>query len=297
VHQADRRGGLAENWRLFRSLRRERFDLVLDYSEGDRGALGGLASGAGERIGYRGKKSHIFRNLSHTRLIPDRTLPEALARNISQSHAQALALLGHPVGEIPLPQVCFSPDGEQKAQNFLRQNALEPGQRYVLFHLTTQRIRQWPEKHCLEAINWVNENVGQVLLTGGSDPTELEFVNSLIAEADRPVINAAGALDLDSLSALVNGAALFVGVDSLLGHLAGALGRPTVSVFGPYSAAHFAPRGPQVKVARVDCPRYPCVSSGGPGQGGCRPSGYSGCLEDMSFQTYVRPLIESFCRA
>ena len=292
VHLADRRGGAAASWKLFRALRREKFSLILDYSEGDRGAFWGLATGARERIGYRSKKNHYFRNWSHTKLIPDRAL--ALDRNISYSHAQALALLGRPADVIPLPQVCFTPAGAEKAQNFLRQNGLKPGQAYYLFHMTTrERIRQWPAEHCLEAVNWVNNNLGPVVLAAWSDPAEMEFVAGLIAAADKPVINAAGVLDLDALTALINGSTLFVGVDSLLGHLAGALGRPTVSVFGPYADVHWAPRGPLVKVAHVDRPCRPCVRRGGvPGEGGCRGGGLSGCLEDLSFQTYVRPLIE-----
>jgi len=285
VHQSDRRDGLIRGWHLLRELRREKFDLVLDYSEGDRGAFWSLITGAGERIGYRSKKSHFFRNLSHTRLLPDRTL--VLDRHISACHAEALSLLGRPAEEIPLPEVYFSAEGAAKALAFLNEHGLVPGQPYSLFHLTAREpIKQWPRDHCLEAVNWVAEKVGPVILTAWSAPAELNFVAGLTEAARVPVINSAGALDLDTLMALVHGAALFVGIDSLVGHLAGALGRPTVSLFGPYSDVHWAPRGPRVRVAHVDRPCRPCL------RGGCRLGGISGCLEDLSFSVYVRPLIE-----
>lgn len=289
VHQSGRRGGAAEGWRLWRELRREQFDLVLDYSEGDRGAFWGLATGALERIGYRSKKNHYFRNWAHTRLLPDRTL--VLDRHISACHADALALLGRPPAEIPWPEVFFSPDGAAKARNFLAKHGLAPGRPYALFHLTAREpIKQWPLARCLEALDWVTANVGPVILTAWSAPAEMEFVTGLAEAARGPVINAAGDLDLDALMAVTNGAALFVGIDSLVGHLAGALGRPTVSLFGPYSDVHWAPRGPRVKVARLERPCRPCLL------GGCRGNWVSGCLEDLLFDVHVRPLIEQVLR-
>lgn len=284
VHQSDRKGGPAQGLRLFRELRREKFDLVLDYSEGDRGAFWGLAAGAGERVGYRSKPSHFFRNLSHTRLLPDRSL--VLDRHISACHAEALTMLGHPPRELPLPAVYFSAAGAEKSAAFLKDNGLG-GRPYALFHFTSREpAKQWPRTHCLKALNWAAKEVGPVILTAWSAPAETEFVAGLVREAEGPVINAAGAFDLDTLMAVVDGAALFVGIDSLVGHLAGALGRPTVSIFGHYSDVHWAPRGPMVRVAHVNRPCRPCL------RGGCRPGGVSGCLEDLDFHACVRPLIE-----
>lgn len=292
IHIADRHGGLKSSWRLFRDLRREKFDLVLDYSEGDRGAFWALATLAKERIGYRCHKPHYFRNFVQTRLMPDRAA--ALDRNISVCHAEALTLLGHQPTHIPLPQVFFSSHGQDSAKAFLQKHHLAEGKRFSLFHMTSREIiRQWPRAHCLEAINWTLTHVGPIVLTAWSDPREMEFVDDLIKSADGPVINAAGVLDLDGLMALTNEASLVVAVDSMVGHLGGALGRPTVSIFGPYADVHWAPRGELVRVAHVDdraC--RPCVRIGNTPGGGCRPGGVSGCLEDLDFDTYVRPLIQ-----
>jgi ADP-heptose:LPS heptosyltransferase len=97
------------------------------------------------------------------------------------------------------------------------------------------------------------------------------------------VINAVGQLDLDTLMAVLNGSAIFLGIDSLLGHLSAALGRPTVSIIGPESEIHWAPRGKFSQFVCLDRPCRPCV------KGGCRPGGSSGCLDDLPFDDLVRP--------
>ena len=53
---------------------------------------------------------------------------------------------------------------------------------------------------------------------------------------------------LETLSAVLAAASLFVGNDSGVSHLAGAVGAPTVPLFGPTRAEHFSPQGPRVEV-------------------------------------------------
>src|SRR2546422_10820771 len=46
------RGGLAKQWRFVWDLRRRRFDLVIDLTDGDRSTLLGWLSGTPVRLGY-----------------------------------------------------------------------------------------------------------------------------------------------------------------------------------------------------------------------------------------------------
>ena len=54
--------------------------------------------------------------------------------------------------------------------------------------------------------------------------------------------------DLAQLAGILDRATLYLGNDSGVTHLAAALGRPTVAVFGPTDPALWRPRGPQVRV-------------------------------------------------
>jgi ADP-heptose:LPS heptosyltransferase len=54
--------------------------------------------------------------------------------------------------------------------------------------------------------------------------------------------------DLERLAGILQGAALYLGNDSGVTHLAAGLGVPTVAVFGPTDPALWRPRGPRVRV-------------------------------------------------
>ena len=62
-------------------------------------------------------------------------------------------------------------------------------------------------------------------------------------------IDLAGMLSLPEAAACLARAALFVGNDSGLMHLAAAAGAPTLGLFGPTPAAEYAPAGPRTGVA------------------------------------------------
>lgn len=84
----------------------------------------------------------------------------------------------------------------------------------------------------------------------------------------------AGRTSLAAMSAVCAGAAVVVSNDSGLAHLAGAVGAPTVTVFGSTSSAWTAPLGPRVAVAQRPPVCSPCFART------CR-IGY-GCLEAVS---------------
>ena len=60
-----------------------------------------------------------------------------------------------------------------------------------------------------------------------------------------------GEVDLPTAYACLSRAALFIGNDSGLMHLAAASGIPTLGLFGPSRAERYAPFGPNCAVART----------------------------------------------
>jgi len=90
-----------------------------------------------------------------------------------------------------------------------------------------------------------------VVLLGG--PDEMRVVDALRAElvADGlGVIATAGALDLLACAAVLERAALFVGNDSGLMHMSGAMRTPTLGLFGPTDERVYGPRGPRARSIR-----------------------------------------------
>jgi ADP-heptose:LPS heptosyltransferase len=77
----------------------------------------------------------------------------------------------------------------------------------------------------------------------------LRVVNALPAGR---VIDLAGKIDLLAVAACLKRAALFVGNDSGLMHMAAAAGVPTLGLFGPSPPVQYAPWGPLAAIAETD---------------------------------------------
>jgi ADP-heptose:LPS heptosyltransferase len=67
-------------------------------------------------------------------------------------------------------------------------------------------------------------------------------------------IDLVGRTDLLTAAAALGRCALFIGNDTGLMHMAAAVGVPTVGLFGPSPATHYAPWGPRTAVAQTERP-------------------------------------------
>lgn len=112
-----------------------------------------------------------------------------------------------------------------------------------------------------EAKRWPLENFATLLETLTAEPRVRIVVVAGYAEADivdrlLPLLRAAKPLvaadwPLPPTAALIAHAAVFVGHDSGLTHLAAAFGRPTVAIFGPTDPEIWGPRGEAVTIVRM----------------------------------------------
>jgi heptosyltransferase-3 len=73
-----------------------------------------------------------------------------------------------------------------------------------------------------------------VVVTQGRDAEEQAYVDQLF-QGDASIIRERGRLDWAGLSALLKGAAVYIGPDTSVTHLAAGSGCPTVALYGPTS--------------------------------------------------------------
>jgi heptosyltransferase III len=109
-----------------------------------------------------------------------------------------------------------------------------------------------------------------ILLGGPEDAADLAALEQDLNTNGFDVRVAAGALDLLACAALLKRAALYVGNDSGLMHLSGAMRAPTLGLFGPTDERVYGPRGPKARTvrgapyetlfARIDLKAVPQVS-------------------------------------
>lgn len=117
-----------------------------------------------------------------------------------------------------------------------------PGARgYVVVQAeTTIRYKDWPLERALELADHLAREGFRVFLIGGGSVDDFRDVC-----ADNPAVTALhGEIDGMELAALLEGASCFVGVDSGPGHLAHAVGCPSVLLFGRTTPHRWAPLPP-----------------------------------------------------
>ncbi|HYJ43687.1 MAG TPA: glycosyltransferase family 9 protein [Xanthobacteraceae bacterium] len=104
--------------------------------------------------------------------------------------------------------------------------------RYAVFHASPMfRYTRWSDAGWRAlALRLVKRGL-TVVTTGGADPQERAYLDALWAGSSVERLD--GRLDWRELTAFLRGAALSVGADTSVTHLAAAAGSPTGALFGP----------------------------------------------------------------
>jgi ADP-heptose:LPS heptosyltransferase len=115
----------------------------------------------------------------------------------------------------------------------------------------TMLDKRWPmERYVTVAQHWSRQGYS-VVLTGGSGDKSLAS-NIATAANLSPTSVLAGSADLATTTAILHRAALYLGGDTGISHIAAATGTPTVAIFGPTNPGRYRPLGRAVSVLSPD---------------------------------------------
>lgn len=189
------------------------------------------ASGADRIVAVApGGQEHSFRHESDVYLEAVRNLglnpvastPELLLPDEEQSIArQALSDVRHPF-------IAMQPGG-----------ALNPGSVMV--------EKRWPVESFIAVAHWALEHDYSVVLTGAeSDRSRCEQIAKALDSSRVHIM--AGETSLMCSAAVIAEAALYIGGDTGLSHIAAAVGTSTIAIFGPTNPLRYAPRGGRVRI-------------------------------------------------
>ena len=132
--------------------------------------------------------------------------------------------------------------------------ALMPGERWLALGPTANwGGKQWPAERFAELARRLTASGtplagARVVVLGGVG--EQAAAAPLLASL--PALDLVGRIDLLTVHACLARAALYVGNDSGLMHIAAAAGTPTLGLFGPSREEHYAPWGPRTATVRTD---------------------------------------------
>jgi len=102
--------------------------------------------------------------------------------------------------------------------------------------------KQWPPENFRAVAAELLARGHQVVLTGTAAARDQECIAPLRDLAPAPrLLDLSGRLELDQVAAVLARAALYIGPDTSVSHLAAAVGVPTLVVFGPTNPQRWAP--------------------------------------------------------
>ncbi len=268
---------------LLRAIRSNKYDLVINLTEGDRGAIAALISGSKYRVGFDPKGSkfrkvftHIVKACPHPRHTVERQI-DVLRR----------------IGIFPTPEerdlFLHIPDiAKQKVTDLLQQEEILPGS-YILIHPVSRwKFKCLSTKQIAQLISTLNQKGFRIVMSAGPDAQEIAMVEEILSLApDVPVLNCAGKLTLKELAALIEMSKALICVDSVPLHIASATKTPVVVMFGPTSEQNWGPwMNPNAKVVTQKFTCRPCY------QDGCGGSKVSDCLTSIPQHAILSALDE-----
>jgi len=138
------------------------------------------------------------------------------------------------------PVVSWSAQDEESAAIVL--SSLRPGARFAVLHVSPKyAYKTWTAQGWHELAQWLHSRDMIVLIAGGGSTEELQFIDSLLPGFPENTVNLAGRAGLGALACLLSRAALYVGTDTAVTHMAAALNIPTVALFGPSNPVKWGP--------------------------------------------------------
>lgn len=156
-----------------------------------------------------------------------------------EHHWAVVAPLLSPVAPIPPCRIWLQAEQVQFAKAQLSQL---PGNRWLaLGPGANWAPKIWPTLAFAALVNAVKNHFDGVVLVGGTG--DKERGRFIAANLPLPSLDLCGTTDLLQAAAVLQQASVFVGNDSGLGHIASAVGIPTLTVFGPGQPERYHPWG------------------------------------------------------
>jgi heptosyltransferase-3 len=288
VEASKARGTLAEKARThlreLRALRAARYDLAVVLRTGDRGAFLSFLSGARVRVGCHGAEKPFWHDRLFTDVVRDlRPGPPSVHPGGDQS-LRVVRAAGLDPGDDGAPRLHVSPEALARAKALLSELGLPPGAPFVTLNpFSRWRYKEWSDAKWGEVVDRLRAERGMPSVLVGS-PEEAARGEGIVAAREGRAFNAAGRTTLGELAAVVSLGAAHAGVDSAAPHVAAAVGRPTVTLFGPGDWRAWTVQDDRHRVVVAGMPCQPCNRKG------CEDSGRCPCLDAVDAGTVFRAL-------
>jgi heptosyltransferase-2 len=271
---------LKQRWRTAQLLRRRGYLDAYVLPNTLKYALIPWLAGIPRRVGYQGEMRYGLLNVMHHDATPPRPMVPFYA---ALAHDPAAA----PPARTPRP--VLGAHAEQIAAVCARLG-IAPGRALVLFAPGAEfgAAKRWPAAHFAALARHIHaaDPLAQIGLLGS--PNDAPACDEIVAITGAAgVFNLAGATRLDEAIALIARAAAVVANDSGLLHIASALNRPVVALYGPTDPEHAPPFSDIAAALSLRLACAPCR------QRSC-PLGHHDCMRQLGAERVwqaLRPML------
>jgi heptosyltransferase-1 len=247
-------GAMSEMGRFVKNLRKERFDVVLDFHGILKSGVISFLSGSPTRVGFDRKASKeanfLFSNVKVK--LPEQKLSR-YRRNFALLKGVGLEENSFEAGlSIPAKDRLY-------VDSFLERLGMPLKRSLIAIHagtsLKTSYKRWMPERYSQLADRLIRELKATVLFTWG--PEELDWIENIRRQMAEPSILGPRTESLTQLGEVYRRCDLYIGGDTGPMHIASMVGIPVVAIYGPTDPVVNEPFGKHRKVrSAVGC--SPC---------------------------------------
>ncbi len=264
--------GFSERRRLGKQLRDSRYDQAIVLPNSWKSALLPFFANIPLRTGFVGEFRYGL--LNDARKLNKKKLPLMVERFAQLAEAPR-AEVARPV---PSPQLQVS---EAQRTQALDKFGLTLDKPVAVFCPGAEYgpAKRWPAHYYAELAQHLRGQGYAVWLVGSSK--DKEVADKIVALGNEPCRNLCGVTDLSEVIALLACADLVISNDSGLMHIAAALDRPMLAIFGSSSPQFTPPLSDKAQVLKLDLPCSPCF------QREC-PLGHFNCMLKLSPKLVAR---------
>ena len=270
--------GVSDQWDLVRRLREHAFSMAVVFPRSFSSALWVALARIPRRIGYVDDGRGL--------LLTDRFRRSAEVLQKHQVH-EHLDLVSRSLGaqaDAEQPMVPVSDEHARSMRAWLANERRGAGKLIALAVAAAYGpAKEWPAESYAALIDRLAERHGiECVLVGA--PAERERCVAVASACRHGAIVSAGRTSVGELIALLSLCDGFAGNDSGAMHVAGALGLPTVGIFGSTRASRTGPLGPRGRVVQNAIECSPCM------QRQCR-FGHYDCLRSVGVDQVASALL------
>ncbi len=243
-----------EVFSFYKKLRKDRYDIVIDFQGNLKSGVMTLMTGSENRMGFGKGYCKEFNYLFTThRICPPRKRMHKIDKNLALLRGLDIDAAFH------RPELPVSRADEEYISKFFRTN-INGSLPIIIVQPCTSRFgsyKQWPVLNYALLADMILESYeANVIFSWG--PGEINVVKKIVRNMKHKALVACKTKSIKQLIELIRRADLFIGGDTGPLHIASILDIPTVGIYGPKDPVIYGPYHDKAVVVRKELWCSPC---------------------------------------